>query len=108
MDRALREAVLVSSVQGRSEELEQHILALEQELCGPEEPSISDRKAIGDGNDEPYETAGPRLAVRPIVQRKGKHEQPVTRGGHPLGVPKVTIRVPDVSTTYSGSVGRLG
>ena len=44
MNRALWEAVLVSSVQGRLEELEQHILALEQELCGPKEPSISDRR----------------------------------------------------------------
>ena len=61
--------MLVCSVQRRLEELEQHILALEQELRGPKEPSFSDSKVVSDGNDEPYEIVGPRLAVRP--SRKG-------------------------------------
>ena len=33
------------------EELEQHILALEQEPGGPEEPSISNSKAVSDGDN---------------------------------------------------------
>ena len=64
---------------------------LEQEPSGPEEPSISNSEAVGDGGDEHYETkdgddghyetVGPCLAVRPIVQQKVKHEQPVAQRG---------------------------
>ena len=42
---------------------------LEQEPCGPEEPSISDSKAVSDSDDEHYETVGPYLAARYIVQQ---------------------------------------
>ena len=35
---------------------------------------------MSDGDEEHYETAGPCLAVRPVVQQKEKHEQPVTQG----------------------------
>ena len=43
MDSALQDATLVCNAQRCLEELEQCILALEQEPHGPEEPSISDR-----------------------------------------------------------------
>ena len=43
-------AALVCNVQSHLEELEQHILALEQEAGGPEEVSISDSKAVSDGD----------------------------------------------------------
>ena len=75
MDGTLRDAVPVHSVQRRLEELEQHILVLGQEPCGPGEPSISDSEAVSDGDDEyetkddggkHYETAGPCLTVRPL------------------------------------------
>ena len=52
------------------EELEQHILALEQEPHGPEEPSISDTRAVRDDDDECFEIEGPHLAARPFVQQK--------------------------------------
>ena len=42
MDSALCDAVLECNVQRHWEELEQSILALQQEPHGPEEPSISD------------------------------------------------------------------
>ena len=42
MDSILRDATLVHNVQRHWEELEQSILALQQEPHGPEEPSISD------------------------------------------------------------------
>ena len=80
MDGALRDAVLVHDVQGCLEEIEQCTLALEQEPCGPEEPSISDSEVVSDGNNERYETMGPHLAVRPLVQQKVKHEQPRAQG----------------------------
>ena len=89
MDNALIVAMLVHNVQRCLEELEQHILALEQEPRGPEEPSISDDEAVSDGDDEHEteddddehcETAGPHLAARPAVQQKLKHEQPVAPG----------------------------
>ena len=73
-DSVLRDAILVHDVQRCSEELEQCMLALEQEPCGPEEPSICVRELVSDGDDECYETAGPRLAEKPLVQRKVKHE----------------------------------
>ena len=65
------------------EELEQCVLTLEQEPCGPEEPSISDSGVVSDNNDEHYETVGPYLAARYIVQQKVKHEQPMAQEGHP-------------------------
>ena len=46
MDSALCDASPVLNVQGCLEELEQCILALEQEPHSPEEPNISDREAM--------------------------------------------------------------
>lgn len=46
MDSTLRDASPGHNVQGCLEELEQYILALEQESHGPEEPNISDREAV--------------------------------------------------------------
>ena len=66
-------------------------LASEQEPRGPERISISDCEALSDGDDERYETACRRLAVRPIVQQKVKLEQPMAqRGGDPRRAPRVT------------------
>ena len=96
MDSALRDATPVHSVQRHLDELEQHLLALEQEPCGPEEPSTSDSEALSDCDDECYEIAGPCLAIRPVLQQKVKHKQPVAQGrgvgggGHPQGGPGVT------------------
>ena len=67
MDSAPHDAALVCSL---LEELGQHTLALEQEPSGPEEPSISDSKVVSDGDEEPYENAGPCLAERNIYSRK--------------------------------------
>ena len=87
MDIALHDAP-GHSVQRRLEELEQHILVLGQEPCGPGEPSISDSEAVSDGDDEyetkddggkHYETAGPCLAERHVVKWKVKHEQPMAQ-----------------------------
>ena len=77
MDSALRDATPVHTVQRHLEELEQHLLALEQEPRGPEEPSTSDSEALSDCDDECYEIAGPCLAVRPVLQQTVKHKQPV-------------------------------
>ena len=66
----LRDAILVHDVQRCSEELEQCMLSLEQEPCGPEEPSICVRELVSDGDDECYETVGPRLAERPLFSGK--------------------------------------
>ena len=52
------------------EELEQHILALEQEPRATEEASISDSEAVSDGDDECYKTEGPCLAARLLRSRK--------------------------------------
>ena len=81
MDSSLCDAAPVCNVQRCLEELEQCVLTLEQEPCGPEEPSISDSGVVSDNNDEHYETVGPCLAARPTVQKKVKHEQPVTQQG---------------------------
>ena len=70
IDSVLRDAILVHDVQRCSEELEQCMLSLEQEPCGPEEPSICVRELVSDGNDECYETVGPRLAERPLFSGK--------------------------------------
>ena len=64
------DAALVHNMQRNLEELEQCILALEQEPHDPEEPSISDSKVVSDGDEEPYENAGPCLAERHIYSRK--------------------------------------
>ena len=87
MDSALQDATLVCNAQRCLEELEQCILALEQEPCGPEEPSISDSKVVSDSDDERFETEGSHLAERPIVQQKVKHEHLMAQGGHPQGAP---------------------
>ena len=76
MDCTLRGAVPVCNVQRCLKELEQRILALEQEPHGHEEPSISDSESESDGDNERCETVGCHLAVKPIVQQKVKHEQP--------------------------------
>ena len=65
-----------------------HVLVLEQGPCGLEKRSISE--AESDGDDESYETAGLCLAVRPVVQQKVKHEQPMAYGDHPQGALNVT------------------
>ena len=90
MDGALCNATPVHNVQRHSEEPKQCTLAVEQGPGDPEEPSISDSEAVSDGDEEHYETASPHLAMRPVVQQKEKHEQPVTQGAHPQGAPSVT------------------
>lgn len=80
MDHTLPNAALVHNVQRCFEELEQ---------C-PEEASMSDSKAASDGDEEHYETIGPRLVERPMVQQKVRHEQPMAQDGHPQGAPDVT------------------
>ena len=77
---------------------------LEQGPCGLEKPSISE--AESDGDDESYKTAGPCLAVRPVVQQRVKDEQSMAQGRHPQETPNVTEH--DISPIYSGGVGRLG
>ena len=78
LDSAPCGAPLVCNVQRC---LEECVLALKQELRSPEEPSISESEAVGDGDGEHYETVGPCLAARPTVQKKVKHEQPVAQQG---------------------------
>lgn len=63
---------------------------LEQEACGPEEPSALDYGVMRGDDKEHCETAGPRLAVRTATQQEVKREQPVVQGGHPQGAPSVT------------------
>ena len=70
MDNVLSDPTLVCSVQGCSEGLQQHTLALEQEPRGTEEPTISDSEAVSDGDNECYETEGPCLAARLLCRRK--------------------------------------
>ena len=87
MDSALHDAALEHGMQGGMEELEQCILALEQEPRGPEEPSISDSVVVSGSDDEHWETkdvgdarcetVGPRSTARPVVQQKVKREQPM-------------------------------
>ena len=90
MDSALLGAVQVHKLQRWEEEVEQCLCILEQEIHSLDEPSTSDSEVIRDGDDEQYETAGPCLLARPIVQQKVKHEQPVAQRGHPQGSPSVT------------------
>ena len=82
LDSAPCSAALVHNVQRG---LEECVLALKQELHGPEDPSISDSEAESDSDDEHYEikendegrceTEDTCLATRPVVQQKVKHEQ---------------------------------
>ena len=82
MDGALCNAIPVHNVQRHLEELEQHILALEQGPRDSKEHSLSDSKTVsGGGDNEHYATAGPHWAVRPVVQQKEKREQPGAYGG---------------------------
>ena len=69
------------AVQRCLEELAQCVVVLEQELRDPEEPSIPEGEAVRECDNELCETTGSRLAVRPAVQQKGKHEKHVARGG---------------------------
>ena len=55
MDCTLRGAVPVCNVQRCLKELEQRILALEQEPHGPEDPSIFNSEMVNDGDDEQYD-----------------------------------------------------
>ena len=91
MDCTLRGAVPVCNVQRCLKELEQRILALEQEPHGPEEASVSDSKVLSDGEGEHYETVSTCLAARPIVQKKVKTEQPMARGGDILKEPPMCL-----------------
>ena len=84
MGSGLLDGAPVHNMQRCLEELEQCILTIGQE------PSISEREAVSDSDDEHYETAGLHLAVRPTVMQKVKHEQPVAQGGLPQGAPNVT------------------
>ena len=54
MDRTIGNAAPVLNVQRRLDGLEQCMLALQQEPCGPEEPSICDCEVVSDGDDECY------------------------------------------------------
>ena len=54
-------------------------IGIRAEPRGPEELGISDSEAVTEGDNEHYETVGPCLAVRTIVQKKVKHEQPVAQ-----------------------------
>ena len=87
MDGALCDARPVHNVHRHLEELEQRTLALEQGPRGFEEPSISDSKAVSDGDGERYETESSHLAERPIVQQKVKREHLMAQEGHPQGAP---------------------
>ena len=53
MDSALRDATPVHTVQRHLEELEQSILALDQEPRGHEEPSISGSEVVCDDKGKP-------------------------------------------------------
>ena len=57
MDSALRDARLKHQVQRCLEKPEPHVLALQQEPCGPGEPSTSDGKAVRGGDEQGYERA---------------------------------------------------
>ena len=89
MDSALQDATLVCNTQRCLDELEQCILALEQEPRGPEEPSISDRQVASDSDDEHHETVGLCLPARSAVQQKVKHKQPMAQEGHLQAAPSV-------------------
>ena len=56
MDSSLCDAAPVCDVQRCLEELEKRTLTLEQEPCGPEEPSVSESEAVKDSDDKHYGT----------------------------------------------------
>ena len=56
MDSALCETKQACDVQRCLEELEKRTLTLEQEPCGPEEPSVSESEAVKDSDDKHYGT----------------------------------------------------
>ena len=56
MDSALCDVMPAHNVQRHLEDLEQRILALQQEPCGPEEPSVSESEAVKDSDDKHYGT----------------------------------------------------
>ena len=89
MDSAPRDATLVHNMQRLLEELDQGIFALEQEPCGPEEPSIFDGKTVSDGDDESYD-CGFLLGSKAYCTAEVKHEQFLAWGGHSQGAPNVT------------------
>ena len=70
MDRVPCDAPLVCNVQRHLGELEQSILALQQESHGPEEPSICDSEVVSDGDDEHYETVDPACQRGRLCSRK--------------------------------------
>ena len=80
MNHSLHDAMPVCNLQRCLEELEQQILALEQEPRGPEEHSLSDSEVVSDSDDERYETVAPCLAARLSVWQKIKHELPISQG----------------------------
>lgn len=53
------------------------------------------------------EPVGPCLSVRPVVQHKVKHKQPMAQGRHPQGAPNVTEFM-TYQPFYSGTVDQLG
>ena len=59
-------------------------------MCGLEELSALDYEAMRDDDDENCETMDPCLTVRPVIQQKVKHEQPMAQGGYPQGALNVT------------------
>ena len=81
-------------------------IGIRAEPRGSEELGISDSEAVTEGDNEHYETVGPCLAVRPAGWQKVKDEQSIAQGRHPQETPSVTEQ--DISTIYSGGVGRLG
>ena len=96
LDSAPCSAALVRNVQRG---LEECVLALKQELHGPEDPSISDSETVGDGEIEHYEPVGPHLAARPIVSMRLQWAQwgPSWRG------PQCDC-VQNILTTYSSGI----
>lgn len=69
--------------------LEECVLALKQELHGPEDPSISDSEAVGDGEFEHYGNCESPLGSKAYCKRE------ITMGpvGRPSwrGAPNVTV-----------------
>ena len=65
-------------------------IGLRARTRGSEDPSIPEGEAVRDCDNELCEITGSRLAVRPVVQQKEKHEKPLARGGEgsiPMGPP---------------------
>lgn len=85
IESALCDAVQVCKLQRWAEKLKQQVQTLEQELHGLGGHGDSDYEVMKD--EEPV---GPCLPVRPVVQHKVKHKQPMAQGRHPQGAPNVT------------------